>query len=60
MFVEFGKDKFYAGWNGFMEAWYFNAGDGAYKVSDYDVGEVPEFTFGFAGRTIAKPQNWES
>lgn len=43
-----------------MESWYFNAGDGAYKVSEYDVGEVADFTFGMGGRTITKPSNWES
>jgi len=55
LFVEFGKDQTYAGWNGLMEAWYFNTGDGAFRITDYDVGEVPEFTFGLGGRTIVKP-----
>lgn len=50
--IELHKDKFYPGYNGFMEAWYFNLGDGAYKESNYGLDESDDRTFGFGGRTI--------
>ncbi|CAD8058815.1 unnamed protein product [Paramecium sonneborni] len=57
--IHFLLDRWNPGFNGYIESWYFNVGQGSYKENGFGIGENEETTFGFGLHKPAQPKNWQ-